>query len=88
MPEAVPRALGDPYGGWSHAYDVDSELSNNSSSYYDGKDYSSGYGAGDFSDSQYYNSSDSWDDDWDSNDWDSNSYDSWDAGDSDWDSDW
>lgn len=78
----------DPYGGWSHAYNVDSELSNNSSSYYDGKDYSSGYGASDFSDSQYYNSSNSWDDDWDSNDWDSYDYDSWDAGDSDWDSDW
>lgn len=78
----------DPYGGWSHAYDVDSELSNNSSSYYDGKNYSSDYGASDFSDSQYYNSSDSWDNDWDSNDWDSNSYDSWDAGDSNWDSDW
>ena len=72
----------DTYDGWSHAYDVDSELKDNYDSYYDGQNYSDNYGASDFSDSEY------WSDDWDSNDWDSNDYDSWDAGDSDWDSDW
>lgn len=81
------------FGGWYPAYDIDSELQENYSSYYSGG-YDSSFGASDFSDSEYYvdhsydSGNDSWDDDWDSNDWDSYDYDSWDAGDSDWDSDW
>lgn len=71
---------------------VDEELADNYSSYYEGADYSSSYGAEDFSDSSYYeesgysSSSSDWDDDHDW-DWDDD-FDSWDSGSMDWDSDW
>ncbi len=76
--------------GWTPAYSVDSELTDNYEGYYEGGSYSSDYGATDFEDSGYYREydrSNDWDSDGDGDDGDVDG-DSWDDYDSDWDSDW
>lgn len=83
-------------GDWFPAENVNEDLSGNSGDYYNGRDYSDGYGVSNFDDSDYYNpkwdeddsewNDDRWDDDddWGSDDW---SDDDWGGG-IDWDSDW
>lgn len=71
---------------WIFADSIDSELYDNYSSYYADSDYNSDFGVTDFSDTDYYVSSNS-NSDWnDGNDWDFGG--NWDAGDTDWDTDW
>ncbi|MCR5664106.1 MAG: zinc ribbon domain-containing protein [Oscillospiraceae bacterium] len=71
---------------WILYNSVDQELRDNYGDYFESSDYSSSYGASDFSDTDYYQESDS-SSDWDDSDWDSD-YDSWDSSDTDWGSDW
>ncbi|MDE6026003.1 MAG: hypothetical protein K2G45_11175 [Lachnospiraceae bacterium] len=79
---------------WYYANDVDNELIDNYSDYYESSGYYDSYDIMDFQDSSYYHPNDynnnynndydnDWDDDWD-NDWDNDWNDSYD----DWDSDW
>lgn len=72
------------YGHWIPTV-VDSDLSDNSSDYFESSYYSSSYGTSNFEDTSYY--SDWKDSSWDSDsDWDSGS--DWDSDFGDWDSDW
>jgi hypothetical protein len=77
----------DGYGGWR---ETDSFPVSDYDEYYEGGSYDESWGSSDFSDSEYWDDIDSYDDsgsDWDS-DWDDWDYDDWDYSDSDWDSDW
>lgn len=77
--------LYDDYANsWSYT-NVDDELSDHYSDYYESDDYDSSYGVSDFENTSYYS-------DWEASSWDDD--DNWDAGDSwdsdggDWGSDW
>lgn len=73
---------------WFYESEIDSELSGNYSSYFEGRNYESDYDATNFADTEFYDdSSSSYNDDWDGNDWDFGGGD-WDIGDTDWDTDW
>lgn len=86
--------------GWERTRDVPEYLKDHWNDYWESEEYSSGYGASDFTCSGYYNDdhislfdSDGYDDydsgsSYDDYDWDDYDYDSWDSGDTDWDSDW
>ena len=79
--------------------DVPEGLSGDPAGYWSSPDYDSDYGVPSFSTSDYWDSDNNWDDDWDDDDWDWGSgsgydssdwdsgWDSWDSG-NDWDSDW
>ncbi|MCR4771768.1 MAG: zinc ribbon domain-containing protein [Oscillospiraceae bacterium] len=77
----------DGYGGWR---ETDGFPVSDYDEYYEGGSYDESWGSSDFSDSEYWDDIDSYDDsdsDWDS-DWDDWDYGDWDYSGSDWDSDW
>ena len=75
----------DDINDWLLYPAVDSLLEDDYSEYYESVRYDESYPVSNFSDTEYYESSRSSDDDDDSWDYD---WDDWDSGDTDWDSDW